>query len=442
MNAQTSLNDLRASLDDAPMSVYQVAVVALAVLIAGLDGYDVSAMSFVAPVVGKAWMIDKAVLGMLLGSSLVGMAGGALLLSPLADVAGRRPMVLTGLLLVTGGTLLSALSQAVWQLSASRVLTGLGIGLMVALTTSIAAEFANKRRRPLAVALTTVGFSLGGVLGGLASSAILKNTDWHWVFGVGAIAGSVLLMVTLAVLPESPAFLIDRRPRRALERLNRVLARFGRAPLAELPPQAVRQRASYRALFAPELAGTTARFAVVFLLVATASYYLLSWLPQLVVDAGFPPSTGGVVMATCQSVGIVASVIFGLIGGRVEPMRLSSIAMICFGLALAVLGFVPPVLTALLVAGSACGFFLSATTAVFYATLTEAFPPRSRVSGIGFVMGFGRLVSGIGPYLAGAMFAAGVGRSGVSLTFAAAAVLAGLLVAAPLLIAPRARVPQ
>ena len=432
MTAPTSLEALRMSLDDTPMRMGQIVVVVLAVLIAGLDGYDVSAMSFAGPVVAKAWAIDKTTLGMLLGCSLFGMSGGALVLSPLADIYGRRPLVLTGLLLLTVGTLLSALSQAVWQLAGSRVLTGLGIGVMVALTTSIAAEFSNKRRRSLAVAATTVGFALGGVIGGLGSAAILRSHDWHWVFGAGAIAGSVLLLGALIVMPESPAFLIDRRPKNALDRLNRVLQQLGVAPLTALPAQTSRPRASYKGLFAPALRATTIRFAAVYLLVVTASYYLLSWLPQLVVDAGFPPSTAGVVMATSQGVGIVAGLLFGLLSARIGPVRLASIGMIGFGLALAAVGYVPPVLGALIAAGSMCGFFLSATTAVFYASLVEAFPPLSRVSGIGFVMGFGRLVSGIGPYAAGVMFAAGFGRSGVSLTFASAAILAGILVALPL----------
>ncbi|MES2258153.1 MAG: MFS transporter [Pseudomonadota bacterium] len=435
----TSVDELRRSLDDSPMSRAQIVVVVLAVLMAVLDGYDMSAMSFVAPVVSKAWAIDKSTLGMLLGSSLFGMAGGALLLSPLADTFGRRPMVLTGVSLVTLGTLLSTMSDVVWQLAASRGVTGLGIGVMVALTTSVSAEFANKRRRSLAVACTTVGFAIGGVVGALLSAGILKANPWQWVFGFGAAAGCALLALASVWLLESPVFLIDRRPANALDRINRVLARMGRSPLAALPPQAKQPRASYRALFAPGLAATTIRSALVYLLVVTASYYLLSWLPQLVVDAGFPPSSASMAMAAAQMVGIAGGMLFGTLASRIGPVRLASIAMVGFGLALAGLGYVPANLTLLMVAASTCGFFLSASTAVFYASLAEGFPPLSRVSGIGFVMGFGRLCSGVGPWAAGAMFAAGFGRGSVSLMFASGAIVAGLLVAVPLLFPQRGR---
>lgn len=432
MNSQPSLGRLQGAGDDKPMTRGQVLVVALMVLIAALDGYDVQAMSFVAPVVSKAWAIDKATLGILLGASLMGMAGGAIGLSPFADIVGRRPTVLAGLLLMTAGSLMSALADTTGQLAASRVLTGLGIGVMVSLTTSIAAEFSSSRRRGLAVACTSVGFALGGASGGLASAALLKHYDWHAVFIVGMVAGAVLVLAA-TFLPESPAFLIERRPANALQRLNRVLRQIGQAPLAELPQQALVQRGSYRALFAGSMAGTTIRLAVVYLLVVTAAYYLLSWLPQLVADAGFPPSTASAVAAASSVAGIFSGLIFGSLAARIKPAKLTGVAIIAFGIALAVLGFVPPALPLLLLSASTCGFFLSAATAVFYASLTESFPPLMRASGIGFVMGFGRLVSGVGPLFAGALFAAGVGRSGVSVVFAALAVLAGLLMLAPLL---------
>jgi MFS family permease len=429
MNVPNTVTRLRIALDESPMTRGQLIAVVLMVLVAGLDGYDVQSMSFVAPVVSKVWGIGKATLGLTLACSLFGMAAGSLGLSPLADVVGRRPAVLGGILLMTIGSLLSALSHTVRELAASRALTGLGIGVLVPLTTAIAAEFSNFRRRGFAVAATTVGFSLGGVTGGLIAAAILKAHPWLWVFNVGAAAGAVLLLLTAVGLPESPAFLIDRRPREALHKLNRVLLRLGQAPLTDLPRPLKAEHASYRALFAAGMAAVTIRFAIVYMLVVTAAYYLLSWLPQLIADAGYPPSTASLVSATSALVGVPAGLIFGALAARIGPMRLAASAMIGFGAALAGIGFVPPALPYLLIAASACGFFLAATTAVFYASMTATFPPLMRVSGMGLVMGTGRLVSGLGPFLAGVMFAAGLTRTAVSLTFAAIACLGGIILA-------------
>ncbi len=420
---------IRKSLEEANLSRGQILAIILTALVAGLDGYDVQSIALVAPAISHAWAIPKHTLGLVLASSLVGMAGGSLGLSPFADVLGRRPMVQVALVLLTLGSLCSGLSHAVWQLAASRVVTGLGIGVMVSLTTVLAAEFVNARRRGLAVAAVTTGLPIGGVIAGLVAASFLKSQGWTWVFYGGAILGAVLLALVTVGLPESPVFLMDRVPSNALERLNRVLRRLGRDPVAALPPPAKPSaaRTSYRALFTRETAPTTIRFVVVYLLNVTATYFLLSWLPQMIADAGFHPSTASLVTAVSSLVSLPAGFVFGAFAARIGPTRLASLAMVGFAAGVAAFGLVPGVLPALLGAACVCSFFLSGATAVFYASMAASFPPLSRVSGLGLVTGIGRLFSGLGPYTAGLMFSAGLARSGVCLVFAGLAALGGLL---------------
>ena len=107
-----SYSALQRTFDEAPMRRAQVLAVAIVAMIAAMDGFDVQAMAFVAPVVGKAWLVGRATLGLVLASSLFGMAAGAVILSPLADIVGRRPAVLGGLALISVATLLSGLFTA------------------------------------------------------------------------------------------------------------------------------------------------------------------------------------------------------------------------------------------------------------------------------------------------------------------------------------------
>lgn len=85
-------------------------------------------MAFVAPAVSRDWQLDKAVLGLLLSSGLLGMAAGSIFVAPLADRLGRRTVVLGCLALMTAGAAASALSTSVVLLAASRVVTGSGSG--------------------------------------------------------------------------------------------------------------------------------------------------------------------------------------------------------------------------------------------------------------------------------------------------------------------------
>lgn len=415
------------SIDDLPMSRAQIMVLSLSVLLAALDGYDVLATAFTAPVLSVAWGIQKAALGMLLSSGLIGMAVGALVLSPLADVWGRRPLVLGGLTLMIVGSLLSAYCENIQTLSVCRVITGMGIGVMVPLTMSISAEFCNSRKRAFAVAITTVGFTLGSVLGGLIAAPLLTHFGWHAVYISGAIAGAVLLPIVLLLLPESPAFLLTRNPKDALAKVNRVLTRLEHPQLAELPERPSKERPSYRALFGPEIIGITVRLTLVFMLASTTTYFLLSWLPQFIADAGFPPSTGSKVSALSHGVGMVGALVLGALATRLGAGRVAACGMIGFGVFVGVFGFTPSKLSLLILTSSAAGFCISGATGVFYATMASAFPPLTRVTGIGFILGVGRVCSILGPALAGWMFASGLSRDLVCLFFAAAPILAGLI---------------
>lgn len=118
-------------LESVPMRPRQVLVLVTALLLAALDGFDALSMAFVGPVLSHDWHIGKVILGLLLSSSLAGMAIGAMVLAPIADKLGRRAVVLGAIAILTIGSGLSAAAGSVPALAVSRVLTGIGIGLMV-----------------------------------------------------------------------------------------------------------------------------------------------------------------------------------------------------------------------------------------------------------------------------------------------------------------------
>ena len=268
---------------------------------------------------------------------------------------------------------------------------------------------------------------MGGVFGGLAGAAVLSSYGWPWIFILGALVAALLWISAVVALPESPAFIVTRRPPNALQKLNRVLARLGHSTVAALPLAPSRSRASYRALFTRELAGVTVRFTVVYALVVTTAYFMLSWMPQLITEAGFPPSEASLVSAVASLVGVGAALIMGTLARHGGAARVAAGCMVGLSIATAAFGFTPSLLPAIMISVSVFGFFLSGSTAVFYATMTVAYPASARVSGIGFVMGVGRVLSVAGPVLAGWMFAAGMTRAEVSLVFAVGALLGGLL---------------
>src|SRR5579862_264118 len=84
----------RTIIDEGAMGIWQWAVVIVTVGLNAMDGFDVLSISFAAPGIAKDWGVDKATLGWVLSTELLGMAIGSVVLGGVADKIGRRPMIL------------------------------------------------------------------------------------------------------------------------------------------------------------------------------------------------------------------------------------------------------------------------------------------------------------------------------------------------------------
>lgn len=423
----SAAEDSLTAFDNAPMSRTQIRAVAVAALLCALDGFDVLSAAFAAPAISKDWGIDKAAIGLMLSSGLIGMAIGALAVAPFADRIGRRPMVIWTLTLTAIGMLASAAAPNLAWLMALRLATGIGLGAMIAIIIPLGAEYANARRRPLAVAITTVAYPLGGTVGGLASAVLLSHFSWHWVFITGGIASLAILPAVLWALPEPLAFLLTRPDPQTLTRVNAYLAKCGQPPLAELPPPKPRTQSAYASLFMPDQRAATLTMTVINLLCVTLVYFFISWTPQLVATAGFSAAQGTIVSALSNLTGAVGGILIGFLAARIGVRQAATLAMIGFGISVAAFGATPAVLSWLIIAAAVAGFFQIATMSGVYAMITTTFTADMRTTGTGFVTGVGRAASAIAPALAGTMLGGGMSRAMVCLLFGTLALMAAAL---------------
>ena len=173
------------------MSTLQVLVVGITVALNALDGFDVLSISFASPGIATEWGIDRAALGVVLSMELIGMAIGSILLGGVADTIGRKPTVIGCLVVMATGMLMATTATSLVTLSVWRIVTGLGIGGMLAAINAVAAEFSNARRRHLSVSLMSIGYPIGAVVGGLVAAQLLRGNDWRAVFYFGAAVTAV-----------------------------------------------------------------------------------------------------------------------------------------------------------------------------------------------------------------------------------------------------------
>src|ERR1700680_2104428 len=178
--------DPRDTLARSPMTRAQVRVVAITVGLCALDGFDVLAISFASPGIAHEWHVNRAALGVVLSMELLGMGVGSILLGGVADRVGRRYAVLGCLLVMALGMTMATTARSIPDLSLWRVVTGFGIGGMLASLNAIASEFAHTRRRALGGSLMAIGYPLGAVVGGSIAAMLLARRDWRSVFEFGA----------------------------------------------------------------------------------------------------------------------------------------------------------------------------------------------------------------------------------------------------------------
>ncbi|MFC7883318.1 MFS transporter [Streptomyces sp. NPDC057376] len=129
------------------------------------------------------------------------------------------------LALGTIGMFGAAAAPSATVMGAFRLVTGIGVGAILASTNVIASEFSNARNRGLAIGICTAGYGVGATAASLVAKATVGG-DWRIVFYAGGVGTLLALIVIALILPESVAFLEQRRPSHALERINRTLARM------------------------------------------------------------------------------------------------------------------------------------------------------------------------------------------------------------------------
>ena len=408
------------------MNRLQVLAVALTVCLNGIDGYDVLSISFASPGIASAWGINRAALGLVLSMELMGMAVGSILIGSLADRLGRRPVLLGCLVLMATGMLMATTASGVTDLSVWRLLTGFGIGGMLAATNAAAAEFASTRRRNLCVSLMAIGYPLGAVIGGHFAAVLLQHHDWRTVFLLGACTTAAFLPLVWLWVPESPVWLYLQQPAGALARLNHALARLGCRALTSLPsPPAAAPKLSITDIFAPGLAGTTILMTLAYALHITTFYFIIKWVPKIVVDMGFAPAAAAGVLVWANVGGATGGALLGLVAQRLGARRVTIVALVLSVLMVTWFGHGQATLHQLALICAATGFFTNAGVVGIYALLAQVFPTHVRAFGTGFVIGIGRGGSALAPLVAGLLFTAGFG-----LQFVAIAMSAGSLVAA------------
>ncbi|WP_109482407.1 MFS transporter [Paraburkholderia sp. C35] len=399
--------EVESALANAHRPAFQLMLLVLCALCLVIDGFDAQAMGYVAPSVIGEWQVSKAALGPVFSASLFGMLLGALGLSVLADRIGRRPVLIGSTFFFALAMLATPFASTIPALIALRFITGLGLGCIMPNAMALVGEFSTPAHRVKRMMLVSCGFTLGAAIGGFISAALIPAYGWRAVFWVGGAVPLVLGFAMLMALPESLQFLVlkgrDERARQWLAKFDpslnvgpgtRLVVREkadGGAPVAEL----------FRAGRAPV---TLILWGISFMNLIDL-YFLSNWLPTVMRDAGYSPSTAVIVGTVLQTGGVIGTL---LLGWFIERFGFVRVLFACFALgavSVGAIGAVSHALAWLLVAVFAGGFCIVGGQPAVNALAGHFYPTTLRSTGIGWSLGIGRIGSVIGPLVGGQLIA-------------------------------------
>ncbi|WP_027802456.1 MFS transporter [Paraburkholderia dilworthii] len=398
--------DVNDELSDAPVGRMHIKLGILLALMTLFDGYDTFNPAYVIHYVRGPWLLSLQQAGLLVSSGLVGFLFGAAIHGAIADRFGRRITLIAGLWITTVFSVLTALAADTFaSFCTLRVLTGLGLGVLLPLATTYINELAPRRvENTFALWGVALGWAAGGAAAGLVGVFLTPHTGWQGLYWIGSLSILLIPFVHL-YLPESPKFALLRG------RESEV-----RGILAKLRPERAHlyQTLSIRKPLVPEkapvlalLAAPYRRLSIAIWLTSFLSLFcifgLSGWIPTLMQARGESFGMSFAFGALMQ----VMSFVGGLVCGRLVDRTGHPRFWLCMWWAAGALSVLALVFLQShwvnLVCSAMAGFCIIGGQFVLNNFTAASYETRMRATAVGMELAVGRLGAILGPFIGGAL---------------------------------------
>ncbi|MDR6622339.1 MFS transporter [Sinomonas atrocyanea] len=417
------------AMDHPRMGPWRWAAVALCFVVALLDGFDTQSIAFIGTAIAGEFKLSATDMTWVITASTIGMAIGAMTLGTFGDRIGRKRTILVALALFGAFSLAGAFAATAWQVVALRFLIGLGMGGATPALLALTAEFSPRRRRGFLMTLVLLGLPGGAMIGGLVAAAWLPAVGWRGIFLIGGALPVVLLAAVVALLPESPAFLVAKGTpegdRRARALISRTTGRAVPDAMLLTVEDAGEKRGSVAALLSPAYRTATVAVWATYLFNWIAWYLLLLWMPTALKGLGLDAGTAALGTVTVNGAFILFAVPLSAVLPRVNARTLL-LGMFGAGILIALgLGAAGTNFGLVFTLIGLAGFGIGGQQLALNYLIANAYPTQLRATATGWGIGIGRLGSIVGSALGGLLLT-GLGPSGYFASLAVPLVVAGL----------------
>lgn len=365
------------------------------------DGYDLVVYGTVVPLLMEEWGLDTVKAGAIGSYGLFGMMFGAIFLGILADRIGRKKVTAISLIFFSLFTLLCGFTSSVLLFSVFRFLAGVGLGGIMPNVIALLTDYSPRKMRSMVVSIVLCGYSVGGMLAPVLGILIMPSLGWESIFWVAGIP-LLFLPWMYKKLPESAVYLARKgRKEELFKNLQKVDPNFtyqGNEELAYVPEED--SKVPIVGLFKDKRGLSTIMFWTAFFSCLLMVYGLNTWLPKLMIEAGYGLNSSLGFLITLQGGAIVGTIIIARLCDKFGSKKMLVPMYASGAIALTLLGFGGSTVYIYVLVAIAGAATIGAQNIV-QAYVSQYYPPNIRSTALGMASGIGRMGGMMGPLLGG-----------------------------------------
>ena len=186
-------------------------VVAIVASLGGLlSGYDTGVISGALLFINETWMLPDTLQGFLVSSVLIGAVIGAATNGVLADIFGRKKIIMATAVIFILGSVMCAFAPNVYVLIISRIFVGFAVGIVNFVVPLYLSEISPKNLRGTLVSLYQWAITSGILFSYFINAAFAQAVyNWRWMLFAGVLPG-LILFVGMYLMSDTPRWLVSK----------------------------------------------------------------------------------------------------------------------------------------------------------------------------------------------------------------------------------------
>lgn len=398
-NAVSRKENLLARLDVMPVTPHIRRIAFILVLAWFIEAFDIGLTGGLIVTLKQAWGLSSAQAGLIGISETVSIVIALVPAGRLADVFGRKTLLMWGVAIFTVATLLSGLSWNLASLLIFRFIAGLGAGAMFPLPYLLMSEYVNRHKRTTFVGWGELVLKLGYTVPSLVAIWAISTFDAGTAWRVPLIAAGITVVIVPLLkfgIPESPRYLLRKGRENEVQDFVESLEREANIPhdetlsnpeLKHVPNSAMSaSHANAFELLKQPYFGRSIIAYTALLSPFVLWYPMLNYAPSIFKGMGASKTQGLLFIAAMMGVAGIGSVAMGRLGDRIGRKRTHVTFILLAAIGLVIMGqnkLLPLWVT--VIAATMVSLFGFGNFVVPKVYLSEQYPTRLR--GVGTATG-------------------------------------------------------